>query len=483
MLEAVRQMCSGPQGESTVQTLASLPPTWLVQFPALVKREQREQLYREILGTTRERMLREIGEALETLTREKPLMVVLEDLHWADPSTVDLISSIARKRTSAKLMLIGTYRPVDVALAEHPLKAVKQDLLVHGLCHEIALQPIEEAEVAEYLAMEARGVAAPETLTGLLYQHSEGNPLFMVAALEHMCNQGLIALENGAWHVKVPLEKVELEAPESLRQMIELQINRLSPAEQRVLEIMSVLRKFPLSVRMGAAVANAEPDSIEELLEGLARRHQIIHPAGVSNYQSGSSPCHEFVHVLYRDVIYGRIWSSQRRKLHQSVAQNAEALHVKDEAEVAADLAYHFEEGGDWPRAVKHLLSAANTATRRFEPRQAADILEHALELVNRTPETERGPSEIAVLQKLAPNYAGLYDPRAVETYEALVAAAARCGLVDVEVRALREMSFPILVFGGDDLYHHVLNHARDAVSRSGEGDTLRRAAWLVFLK
>ena len=70
----------------------------------------------------------------------KPLLLVFEDLHWADPSTVDFISALARRRSGGKLMLIGTYRPVDVALVQHPLKTVKQDLLVHQLCREIALE-------------------------------------------------------------------------------------------------------------------------------------------------------------------------------------------------------------------------------------------------------------------------------------------------------------------------------------------------------
>ena len=84
-------------------------------------------LQREILGATRERMLREIGEALETIASENPLLLVLEDLHWVDRSTVDLVSAVARRRAPGKLMVIGTYRPVDVTLAQHPLKGVKQD--------------------------------------------------------------------------------------------------------------------------------------------------------------------------------------------------------------------------------------------------------------------------------------------------------------------------------------------------------------------
>ena len=171
MLEAVGQLCSGSGGDTVVQALSAQAPTWLVQFPALVSNKQREILQQEMVGATRERMLREIGEALETITSDKPLLLVLEDLHWVDPSTVDLISTLARRRSPGKLMLIGTYRPVDVTLAQHPLKTVKQDLLVHQLCREIALKPLTEAEVAEYLAIESAGGAVPEGLAALIYRH------------------------------------------------------------------------------------------------------------------------------------------------------------------------------------------------------------------------------------------------------------------------------------------------------------------------
>jgi predicted ATPase len=105
-----------------VQTLATHAPTWLVQFPALVTRDHRDTLQRELLRTTRERMLREIAEALEVLTAECPLLLVFEDLHWGDPATVDLLGALARRRGPARLMLVATYRSVDLAFWQHPLK-------------------------------------------------------------------------------------------------------------------------------------------------------------------------------------------------------------------------------------------------------------------------------------------------------------------------------------------------------------------------
>jgi predicted ATPase/DNA-binding winged helix-turn-helix (wHTH) protein len=405
ILEALGQLCQGSDGDSITQILATQAPTWLVQFPALVSSNQREMLRREILGSTRERMLREIGEALETMTSQKPLLLALEDLQWVDPSTVDLISALARRRAPSKLMLIGTYRRADVALAEHPLKAVKQDLLVHHLCREIALEPLWEAEVAEYLAVEAAGLTGREGLAGLIYRHTEGNPLFMVAVLDHMRDRGLIAVENASWQIKVPLERIDLEAPESLREMIELQIERLSEEEQRVLAVASVAGSL-FTTAVGATAANIDLESFENLCEALARRHQIVRSAGSQEFPDGTTSArYEFVHALYREVLYNRQSPGRRAKVHLQVGTRLEELYARQPAEVAPAMAHHFEQGGDWPRAIKYLQLAADTAGRRFEPRQAADILQHALELVKKLADADRADHETTILERLAKIY------------------------------------------------------------------------------
>ena len=144
MLDVLGHLTRSPSASAIVGILAKRAPTWLILFPSLVKPEQREGLQREILGATRERMVREICEALESLSSEAPILLVFEDLHWVDPSTLDLISALARRREHAKFMLVCTYRPVDVILSNSSLKGLKQDLQVHNLCSEIALERLPE---------------------------------------------------------------------------------------------------------------------------------------------------------------------------------------------------------------------------------------------------------------------------------------------------------------------------------------------------
>ena len=145
-------VAQGGQWPGGARTVAKLAPTWLIQFPSLVKADQRTALQKEILGATRERMVREICEALETLTAQDTLVLILEDLHWVDPSTLDFISALARRRGPAKLCCWEPIVPHDVIISRSPLKALKQDLVLHSLSHEVSLERLEEVDVAEYIS-------------------------------------------------------------------------------------------------------------------------------------------------------------------------------------------------------------------------------------------------------------------------------------------------------------------------------------------
>jgi DNA-binding winged helix-turn-helix (wHTH) protein len=328
MLEALGQLCRGAEGDSVTRILASQAPTWLAQFPALMKREHREMLQREILGATRERMLREIGDALETIASVNPLLLVFEDLHWVDPCTVDLLSALARRRGAAKLMMLGMYRPADLDSCNSPLNALTQDLLVRRLCHEIALEPLTEVETTEYLASRASGVTPPEPLAALLYRRSEGNPLFMVTVLEHLAERRVISWEQGHWYVGVSLREIDLGVPECLRKTIEAQIERLTTVEQRVLEAASLsgIGHTRFGVASRSAAIEMDPERFEETCEQLSRRHGILRPATPEKLTNGAiSACYEFVHALYQEVCYRRIALGRRAKLCKRLDERVEA--------------------------------------------------------------------------------------------------------------------------------------------------------------
>jgi len=292
-----------PGSGRDVQILVAQAPTWLVQFPALIPREHLENLHREILGATRGRMLREIGDALEAIASQSPLLVVFEDLQWVDYSTIDLISVVARRRVPTRLMLIGTFREADVALSDHPLRQLRQDLVARQLCREVALEPLGEEHVVEYLLAKAPASPLPEGLAELIYRHSEGNPLFMTAVLDHLTGRQLIARNDHGWELGVALHDIDLSVPESLREMIEAQIERLSPEEQRVLEAATLTPSRSFCVVTSAAATDVEPERFEEVCERLSRRTRLLRPAAPEESPDGRLlPVYEFAHALYREA-------------------------------------------------------------------------------------------------------------------------------------------------------------------------------------
>jgi len=308
------------------------------------------------------------------------------------------------------------------------------------------LAPLNEAQVADYLIAEQPESSLPDGLAALVYQHSEGNPLFMVAALDHLIGRGFITRRERTWQLRRPLNEIELAVPETLREMIEVQIERLSPEEQQVLEVASLTHHRTFSVVARAAAAmNADAGHFEKVCERLSRRTHILRPGTLEELPDGTvSPFYEFAHALYREVLYSRIAPSRRTQLHRQAAEWAEVTFTEDVSDAAPYLAYHFEHGGDYARAVKYLRAAAQTAGRRYAPREATVHLQHALELSGRLPDSERVANEFAVLEELAAMYLVSFDPRAVQTYERLTARVAAGDLIDLEVRALVNMTYPL---------------------------------------
>jgi predicted ATPase len=388
VLEALGSLCRGPEGVQTVEILEEHAPTWLVQFPFLLKRQQRDTLQREISGATGERMLRELADALELITASSPLLLILEDLHLVDHSTVDLISAMARGRSPARLMVVATYRSCEAALFDNPLNGLKQDLLVRQLCQELLLAPLSEAEITEYLLNQSpEGV--PTGLVQLVHRYSEGNPLFLVAALQHLTLRGLLSRSAEGWKLNLPVEKIELEVPESLRTMIEPQLCRLDAEHRRVLEVASVAGTL-FCATLSAQAANIDPEIFELCCDRLSRHYQVLRPAEPITLPDGTtSHPYMFVHAFCREVLYQGQSSGRRANLHLRLGEQLEQRFAPALSEVAPVLAHHFERGGDWPRAIKYLLLSDEIAA-----------CQRALELTERVPEPEREPHVLAEIYK-----------------------------------------------------------------------------------
>jgi len=401
MLEAVSRLCQEPGHGGLVELLRRHAPTWLQQMPWLIGDADRENLQREVLGATRERMMREMAEALESFTGETLLVLVLEDLHWSDYSTLDLISYLARRRKPARLLLVATYRPVEVALSEHPLRGVKQELQAHRHCEELPLEYLSQEAIGDYLASRFPRHEFPTDFILLLHERTEGNPFFLVNAVDYLQAEGLIAERDGHWRLTVALAELEMGVPDNIRQMIERQIERLDREHQRVLEVAAVAgAEFPIV----AVAAGLEQDvrRIEEQCEELERRHQFLRATSVNTLPNGIVTArYGFTHALYQEVLYHRVAAGRRVRLHQLIGERGEQVYGELASEVASELAMHFEQGHDYRRAVKYLLQAAQNHSLRYANREAVAYLSRALDLLERWPEAEQIEARIAVIEQM----------------------------------------------------------------------------------
>ena len=216
LLEALGQLCREPGGEQVLAVLHRHAPTWLAQMPGLLKAGELEAVQRQGQGINRERMLRELAEAIEAIAADAVLVLVLEDLQWSDPSTLDVLGYLAQRRRSVQLYILGTYRPADVVLGGHPLRQVVQELYGRRQCEELALELLSEAEVEEYLQQRAGRRTAIAKLSQMIYRRTDGNALFMVSFVDYLLQQGLLAEDEGQGQLRADLSAFRRLVPTQL---------------------------------------------------------------------------------------------------------------------------------------------------------------------------------------------------------------------------------------------------------------------------
>jgi DNA-binding winged helix-turn-helix (wHTH) protein/predicted ATPase len=388
VLDGFSRLCRSVAAAQVLNCLRQHAPSWLAQMPSIIQPAERTVLQSQAQGATRERMLREMAEAIEAIAAEFPLLLVLEDLHWSDYSTLDLMSYLARRQDRARLLVIGTYRPVDVIVGDHPLKGVKRELQAHNLCRELPLEYLAEEAVAEYLNTRFPGHQLPARLRRTIYQRTEGNPLFMVNLVEYLIDQKMIVEEKGAWNLRVELSDIEKGVPTNLRQLIEKQIERLDPDQRTVLEAASVAGMECSSIAIAAGL-DMPIASVEKHCDELAGRHQFLSPAWLVELPDGTvTPRHRFIHVLYRDVPYRMMAPMRRSQIHQRIAERGVAIYGDHCSEIAAELAMHFEQSRDWPHALEYLLKAAENAAACSAHHEASDLANRGLEILKSLPRT-----------------------------------------------------------------------------------------------
>lgn len=444
VLAAIARLCRQPGRESFLDLLRRHAPTWLAQMPSLVPQAGLESLRRETLGAAKERMLREIAEALEVLTEQTPLVLVLEDLHWSDFSTIDLLGHLARGREPARLLVIGTFRPAELIVKQHPLRALKRELQIHQLCSEIPIEFLSLDAVGRYLALRFPGPPLPPELAALLHRRTDGNPLFLVNCVDYLIARAQLVRGPNGWSLAVPLAQIDTGIPDSLQQMIEKQLERLTPEERRILSVASVAGlEFSTRTLSGGLASSESPAALASLCEDLVRRGQFIRPAKFIQLLDGSLlERYGFVHVLYQHVLYHSVPEARRIVLHKQIGEFQEEAYSAHLPEIAAELAVHFELGRDFPRAIRYLRLSALTAANRCANREALDHLDRALRLVPNLPPDARFPLEASILDERGILWRAVDDHLAAAAeYQRLISSAQANQRPDWGVRALIKLS------------------------------------------
>jgi len=405
VLEAIAGLCRGPDGAAVQRLLRDHAPDWLLRGLGL--RAPREIDPAGPPASAPEHTLHKLVASFDALAAETPLVLVLEDVHWSDYSTLDLLSVIAQRREPARLLLLCTLRPADAIAHGHPVASVKRELRRKGMCREILLGGLSPADVASYLAARFPGAELPEGLLPILVDRSEGNPFFLVALIDHLLGQQLLVDSGRRWQLRGSIETLRTLIPDDLRTVIEPHLERMALDELRVLEAASVagLEFAAHAVARVAPQRNAHGDVgyVEQLCDALVRRQEILRAKGESTWPDGTASArYAFRHALYQQVIYQRLSASTRRRLHQTVGETLEAAHAGRTEEVAAELAAHFERSRDIERAGRYHREAAAHARSRFACQEERLHLEAALALLRSQPETaERLRREMPLLHKL----------------------------------------------------------------------------------
>jgi DNA-binding winged helix-turn-helix (wHTH) protein/predicted ATPase len=420
IFDALGRLCR-EEGDSVVALLSRIAPVWLAQMPALVAPGDWEVLERRALGGTRERMLREAAEALEAIGAERPLVVILEDLHWADPSTVDLVEWLARRDASARLLVVGTYRPADALAAGHPIDGAAAALRLRGRAHELRLGELQPPAVAAVLGRRLPGAEVPEDLARLVHRRTDGVPLFVTQLAQAWSDAGVLRPVDGRWQLAPNQDDADPDLPRDLRRLIELQLERLDTADIGMLEAAAVAGAEFAAATVGCAGPLAT-EEVEERAATLARQGRFLRASGPVAWLDGTvSAGFAFVHDLHRAVLLDRVPTGRRARLHAAVAARLERAYGPSAVEHAAELATRFLQGQDHPRAVRYLQAAAEQALRRSAHREAIQHLEVLLQTLPRLPEgADRDQAELAAQMLLGPALIatrGFASPEVEATY------------------------------------------------------------------
>lgn len=395
----------------------------------------RAQAGRDRHGVQQTQLFEQYTAVLRTLADARPILLVLDDLQWADGASISMLFHLGRRLESAPVLILGTFREEEVALGRegerHPLEKVVAELRQSYGDIRLGLDEAEETDERQFLdsLLDSEPNNLDEGFRGALFERTAGHPLFTVELLRSMQERGdLIQDDDGRWVAGPNLDWDRL--PQRVEAVIQERVGRLEDELRDLLSVASVEGE-QFTAEVVAQVQEIQPRHLLRQLSGeLEKRHRLVREQGEVHAGSRILSRYRFSHQLFQRYIYNELSAGERRLLHQEVARTLQDLHTEDLDEISVQLARHYREAGDVARAVEQYMAAGARARRLYANHEALGHFDHALELAGE-PNDETMGERGAVLLELFRGEA------AVEDYEWLLDSARAEGNRPAELEAL----------------------------------------------
>ena len=397
VIEMLGQLRHSKHGDHALALLVRYAPTFLTQVPQLVPDAQLAEVMRRGASGNDAKVVRELVDLFEAVSMQIPHVVVIEDLQWSDVATIDLLASLGQRRERAKLLVIATSRRAEAQTVSHPLNRVLRSLVARFGAISLPLERLDD--VGELVDARFPGHAFPPGFVSTIESITAGTPLFLTAILDDLVGRGMLVERDGRWTLAASLDDLAAHRPDSVKQLIDIQLDRLSTQEQRVLEAASLVG-LVFSTALVAAALEMPVEQVDEVCDSLARRALFLQHEGTEDWPDGSQQsCYGFTHGLVREVCAERSAPARRQRRHRLIAEHLEAVYGERAHEVSTVLATQFEEGQVVARALHFHILAGERMVKRFASADALPSYRRALELSKRLPESrERDATELRIL-------------------------------------------------------------------------------------
>ncbi|HEX5102836.1 MAG TPA: AAA family ATPase, partial [Pirellulaceae bacterium] len=422
----------GEAAEAVAELMKSTAPNWYEQVaPLAAKDSALTRVLAESRAASQERLKRELGAFLRELSHQQPLLLFIDDLHWADASTVDLLAYLGGKCAGMRTLLVLTYRPTDLALSRHPWGSVKLDLQARGVCHELALEFLTRGDLDRYLELEFPEHCFPEEFATLVYVRTEGSPLFMADLLRYLRDRQVLTREQGRWRLAQSVPDLRRDLPESVRGMIQRKIDQLDDDDRRLL-VAAGVQGYEFDSAIVARVVQRDAADVEDRLDELDRVHAFVRLVREQEFPDRTLTLrYRFVHVLYQNTLEATLLPTRRASLSAAVSQALLSHYGEKSGEVAAELALLLEAARDFSHAADYFLAAAQNATRVFANQEAVVLARRGIEVLASLPDSpERARQELALQITLGPALFATRDWTAPDVEAAYTRAHTLCRLL-----------------------------------------------------